>query len=340
MTLFPWQQQRWQQLMAQRASLPHALLLTGEAGIGKRQFAEYLAQYLLCETADKTDRPCGHCAACTWFMEGNHPDFRLLSLDETGEVENTQTATGKKPGQWITVEMIRALTDFVHVGAHRRGQRVILVYPAEAMNVAAANAFLKMLEEPPKDVVFILVSHHWQRLLPTIKSRCRRFALPMPDEAQALSWLTSEGVDNAYTPLRHFGGAPLRALAHAKLDQTGVLTLLLDKLAQPGKLNVGELAADIEKLKAETVDVVECLQKWVLDNVLYQQTGQIHYYPDYEAALPGRGQFGPQLWAFYDMLLEARRYARHPLNQRLLLEKIFYAWIDVLKESYQRTVAE
>lgn len=139
-TLFPWQLDVWQQIWRERHRLPHALLLTGEAGLGKRRFAEYLAQFLLCEDPAKHDAPCGQCDACGWFLAGNHPDFRLLAPAEADEGEDE----GKKRKlPVINVENVRALADFVNLTSHRQGLKVTIVDPAEAMNTAAANAFLK-----------------------------------------------------------------------------------------------------------------------------------------------------------------------------------------------------
>lgn len=338
MALYAWQEQTWQKLMMQRDSLHHALLFTGEMGIGKRQFAEYLAQYLLCEEKESTIHPCGHCNACLWFKEGNHPDFRRLSLQEEA-IEEKETSS-KKPGQWITVDAVRALQDFLHIGSHRRGMRVVLVYPVEAMNITAANALLKVLEEPPLGVVFILVSHRWQRLLPTIKSRCFRVNLPMPDLEVALNWLKEAGMTEPLMHLRHHAGAPLKALAQVETEHTALLNMLLAYLSEPKKQSVSDLAAEIEKLKVQTVDIIDCLQKWALDSILYQKTARIRYYPDYEQALSSKGQLGSKFWTFYDMLLTMRRHASHPLSQKLLVEKIFYQWIDVLKEAYHSTVVD
>jgi DNA polymerase-3 subunit delta' len=324
---YPWHASLWQKLIAQCASLPHALLLTGEAGIGKYAFALYLSQYLLCESIEKQEAPCEQCAACRWFIEGNHPDFQMLSIAALEEQEEPEAR--KHSTQWITVDAIRALGNFVYTGAHRRGRRVIMVYPAEALNLAAANALLKMLEEPPADVLFILVSHHWQRLLPTIKSRCRRFALSLPHPDVALDWLATQNIPNARTQLFHVGGAPLRAIA----AQTASIQLdeLLYGLAHPREFEVAKLAATLEKQKASAVEVIECLQKWVMDCILYAQTGNIHYYPDFETAIAQYQHI--TAWDFYDVLINARKQAQHPLNQRLFFEKLFYGWMDVLRQS-------
>lgn len=332
MTLYAWQEEAWQKLMKRPENLHHALLLTGEMGIGKRHFADYLAQYLLCEEKGSSTHPCGYCSACLWFKAGNHPDYRLVSLSE--EVQKEEVVS-KKATHWITVETIRALQDFLHIGAHRRGRRVVVVDPADSMNITAANALLKVLEEPPSDLIFILVSHRWQRLLPTIKSRCFRVALPMPTTDVALAWLQEKGMNQPLIHLRHCAGAPLKALTQLDAEQGALLNRLLAYLSEPKKTVIGDLVGEIDKLKVETLDIIDCLQKWVLDSVLYQQAAKIRYYPDYEETLSKQGRFGSKFWVFYRMLVAMRRHALHPLNQKLLLEKIFYQWIDVLKEAKQ-----
>jgi DNA polymerase-3 subunit delta' len=88
---------------------------------------------------------------------------------------------------------VREVIEFAHLTAHRAGRRIIVVEPAENLNPAAANALLKILEEPPQDVLFLLVAQAAQRLLPTIRSRCRQFPLSAPSPAQALAWLQQQG---------------------------------------------------------------------------------------------------------------------------------------------------
>jgi hypothetical protein len=120
--------------------------------------------------------------------------------DEAPEGEEGADGDGKKakstkaPSKEIKIEQIRALADFMNISTHRQGLRVVVLYPAEALNTPASNALLKTLEEPPPGTVFLLSSNSLDRLLPTILSRCRKFALPMPDEAQALAWLKEQGL--------------------------------------------------------------------------------------------------------------------------------------------------
>ncbi|HTJ97896.1 MAG TPA: DNA polymerase III subunit delta', partial [Rhodocyclaceae bacterium] len=207
-----WNIPLWQSLTERLETLSHGMLFTGTAGVGKVQFAEQFAAWLLCESADKAKATsaCGHCTSCQLLSSGNHPDIRLLTLDEEEEDEDGEAKTSKtkKPSTQIKIDQVRALEDFVNVGSHRKGARIVLIHPAEAMNLAAANSLLKMLEEPSPGVYFILVSSNIRRLLPTMLSRCRKVVFGMPDAAIATAWLKAEGVKNPEKLLPLVGGAP------------------------------------------------------------------------------------------------------------------------------------
>ncbi|WP_052190535.1 DNA polymerase III subunit delta' [Chitinibacter sp. ZOR0017] len=335
---YPWLAEPWQELSRELDRLPHALLLTGEAGIGKRALAQHLAQLLLCEASEKATEPCGECDGCRWFLAGNHPDFRLLQpASEADESEESNDAKKtKKPSSQISVDDVRELADFVNLSAHRQGRRVTIVAPAEAMNLAAANAFLKTLEEPPAGAIFILIADHWRRLLPTIRSRCRVFPLAMPNHQAAVQWLASQGIVNPELHLAHSGGAPLAALEDAGAAWHSIRQQLLEKLAEPAALNVLALAAELEKAKLETGILVEWLQKWVYDAISLGMSGQIRYYPDWQDALARVALRAGQLLPYQQQLNEAQKLAHHPLNQRLVLEGLLFAYLDALRGQTQR----
>ena len=151
MKLYTWHEAIWTRLWATgRERLPHALLLCGHSGVGKRDFALRCAQALLCGSPDSQHNPCGHCSSCNSFQQSAHPDFRLLvpsaesALDDdtAGDVNSGK---GKKLSEAITVDQVRGLADFVSLTSHQSGQRVVLIAPAEQLNGNAANALLKML---------------------------------------------------------------------------------------------------------------------------------------------------------------------------------------------------
>lgn len=205
---YPWQAPLWQQL-ASRPRHAHAYLLHGPAGIGKRGLAERLMARLLCQKPDGLDA-CGQCKACHLLAAGTHPDLFVLEPEEADKA--------------IKVDQVRELVGFVVQTAQLGGRKVVLLEPVEAMNLNAANALLKSLEEPSGDTVLLLVSHQPSRLLPTVKSRCVQQACPLPSEAQSLAWL-AQALPECSEEQRHellalAAGSPLLA---RRLHGQGVL---------------------------------------------------------------------------------------------------------------------
>jgi DNA polymerase-3 subunit delta' len=197
--IYPWQQGLWQQF-SNRPQHAHAYLLHGPAGIGKRVLAESFVHFLLCQRPEG-GKACGQCKACQLLAAGTHPDYFLLEPEEA-----------EKP---IRVDQVRELVNFVVQTAQLGGRKVVLLEPAEAMNLNAANALLKSLEEPSGNTVLLLISHQPSRLLPTIKSRCVQQACPQPTAAQARDWLAGALPDEPPEALDELlvlaGGSPLTA---------------------------------------------------------------------------------------------------------------------------------
>jgi len=184
MTPLPWHRAALVRLLSDRGRLPHALLIHGAAGIGKVEFARAFAAGALCESP-REGLACGQCPSCHWFSQGNHPDFREIvpesAADDEDEVEGEGAKAEKAKSVVIKIDQVRAVADFVALTTHRAGFRVLLLHPADALHPNAANALLKTLEEPPPHTLILLVTAYPARLLPTIRSRCRPLALPMPE---------------------------------------------------------------------------------------------------------------------------------------------------------------
>jgi DNA polymerase-3 subunit delta' len=330
--LYPWQQDAWQQLQALRTRLPHALLFHGAAGIGKSGFIEHFAQSLLCEDVRADGHACGACASCGWFSQHNHPDYRrvrpeALEDEPPAEGEDGEGDGGKKtakaakaPSKDIKIEQIRGLADFMNISTHRQGLRVVVLYPAEALNTPASNALLKTLEEPPPGTLFLLASNSLDRLLPTILSRCRKVALPMPSHEQALAWLGERGIADADSWLREQGGAPLAALEQAEAGNREETEVLLQLLAQPSV--EGALKAADKLQKAALGPLVSCVQRWLYDVFSYKLAGSIRYYPRYRKELDGlAGKVHvSRLMAAMKSANERRAIADHPLSPKLFIE--------------------
>ncbi|MFX1803548.1 DNA polymerase III subunit delta' [Paraburkholderia sp. A1RO-5] len=344
--IYPWQSGDWERLQQLRSHWPHALLLHGQAGIGKLQFAQHLAKGLLCESPQADGQPCGKCPACTWFAQGNHPDYRIVLPEalaglagqagaedkEDAKADKADADEGKKtraPSKEIRIEQVRALLDFTGVGSHRGGLRVVVLYPAEALNVAAANALLKTLEEPPAGVVFLLVSARIDRLLPTIISRCRQWPMstPAPDEAQA--WLANQGVGDPAGLLAEAGGAPLAALALSQDDNRALRDWTLGQLAAGAACDAFACGETLQKLPVPLV--LGWLQRWVYDLLAERTAGRPRYYPQSAAALTrcAANLDASALARYLKSMARQRAVENHPLNARLVFEELFLGYREM-----------
>lgn len=336
--IFPWQQQDWQRLQQMRARLPHAILFHGCEGTGKRAFAERFAAALLCEQPEESGHACGRCDSCGWFAQYGHPDYRRVRPDvlededsaEEGEGDEAKSKkAGKTPSKDIRIEQVRGLAGFMNVSTHRSGLRVVLLYPAEALNAASANALLKTLEEPPPGTVFLLVTHRIDRLLPTILSRCRQFALAMPDRATAAGWLAAQGVANPEQWLAGQGGAPLAALAAAQGESAAERDELLAHLANPGRGNALIVAERLQK--APLAVLVACQQRWLYDLLSLKLAGRVRYFPHLQKQLSGLAS-RVAADSLQQALRDANRrraIADHPLSARLFIEEMLLAYASL-----------
>ncbi len=328
--ILPWQKQPLSELIARGEALPHALLIHGRSGVGKVEFARALAQSLLCE-APEDGFACGECAACGWFCEGNHPDFRQLlpeSMVEeapTDEVVAEVDDKDKKKSREIKIDQIRGIADFMALSTHRDGYRILLVHPAEAMNIAAANALLKTLEEPAPRSVILLVSDQIGRLLATIRSRCQRVLVPAPDTQTALAWLNTQGMSKAEDALAAAAGAPLDAIVFGNADYQSARLAFVATLAEPD-FDYVLSAQNFEK--TDLSSLLGWMQTWINDLIRQKMLGQIDHHRDHARAVEkiARNIDLPKVFRFESELRQTRRLIHHPLNARLLLEQLFIAY--------------
>lgn len=324
----PWLQQPLQDALARARS--HALLVQGPAGVGQLELAVKLAQSWLCETAAPGEPACNQCPSCKLFASGTHPDFQLL-LPEALEAparealglpfEEPDAKAGKaKPSKEIKVEAVRNLLAFAQATSARGKAKVVVIFPAEALNGVAANALLKTLEEPSGLLRFALASHDSASLLPTIRSRCQPLPLALPERAAALAWLASKGVEGAEGLLDATGGRPQQALAWSEDGLTDAAWQAL-----PKRVARGEVAALSDWAPPRVIDALQRLCHDLLRRS-HGRPGQFFA----AASLPAPKRSAPLL-AWDAELRRAARHADHPLNAGL--------WIEALVAQAQAAVA-
>nr|WP_092023900.1 DNA polymerase III subunit delta' [Marinobacter zhejiangensis] len=182
--------------------LSHALLVGGERGVGKTEFADGVAALLVCDKPDVSPEsgrlaPCGRCKQCELVQAQSHPDIRRFAPEKS---------------RMIRVDQVRALSAFAMASPQVARRKVIVVDRADQLNINAANALLKTLEEPPSDLVLLLLQESGRPILPTLRSRCQTVVLPTPDFATAKAWLEVEAASRAVDEGEYEGEALERAL--------------------------------------------------------------------------------------------------------------------------------
>jgi len=328
--IYSWIETPLSQLAETRARLPHALLVHGREGVGQFELAMAFAQFLFCEKPAPGGRACGRCSACIWFGQGNHPDFRLLQPESMAADEEGETnGDSKKKSDQIRIEQVRDLQRFLAVGTHRGGLRVVILHPADAMNVSTQNAVLKSLEEPPPDTLFLVVTSFAHRLLPTIRSRCQDIAVPIPDRDQAVRWLEDQGIENPESLLALAGGAPLSAIRLSESEPAR--RSLIEQLSEP---RFDPVAVTEHCLGAEPGEVVAWLQRWVYDLLSLRLTGRLRYHlADEQGVRAAAARCDPtRAAALLRNLAKARSLAPHPLNPRLFFEDLLIQYHDLIAD--------
>ncbi|HHW45549.1 MAG TPA: DNA polymerase III subunit delta' [Clostridiales bacterium] len=237
-------------------TLPHAILIEGEEGCGKRTLAGYIAKSAVCTG---TVPLCGECANC---RATNSPDIIHV------------TSGGKKS---IQVDDIREIRQRASVFPHQSPKQVFVIERADTMTPQAQNALLKILEEPPEFVIFILIAESGLSLLPTILSRCMRFTLKPPEINQAADYLLRktgkdrEAVERAATDAGGNIGKALVLLSGAKESQTVEdAKAIIEALKSGTSLDLLRLCHPYEQDRGKALELLKALESQLL-NLLTQK---------------------------------------------------------------------
>jgi DNA polymerase-3 subunit delta' len=306
----PWHNEIWRRLeeYVRQKRLPGALLVSGPSGIGKRQLVRCLAHLLLCAEQSA----CGECFACKLFLAETHPDWVNIA---------------PLPGKELTVDQIRALIELLALKPQYGSGRVVVV-EASQLNLAAANSFLKTLEEPTPGTVIVLLSELPSRLPATILSRCQHLKLTPPPVEVAIAWLKGQGFSEeiAELALAQSAGAPLAAQAWLKSDvplKRGKFLKTWVELLK-GRRDPVVLAQDWQE------EPLELILTWLLTLVadlvrLNLGVKKPLANPDQPRMLQdqAKGLNLTRLFEFWQCLLEARQALTTQLNRGLLLENVF-----------------
>ena len=315
------------------ANLPPAMLMHGLNGVGKRTLALHLAQSALCEKVSLLQTPCETCPSCHLFQAETHPDFKILSNDESdASADDVRASTNKKTKQVIGVKTVRELGTFCYTKPHRGHAKIIIIDPADNLNQNASNALLKNLEEPPEFLHFILLAKHSELLIPTILSRCLKVHVKSPELKVTSSWIEQQSshdhIDEHKKELaiRLSGCAPF---ASTKLIEDVDFFEHRDKilsLLSQTPINAFSLAALCEKI--ETPVIQRIFYPLLHDLLMIGLGGDMVFHKDKVAEIRRikRSLTPKKITHWQDNFNDYLKSANHPLNRRLALEALFLKW--------------
>ncbi len=321
-SLLPWQKSHWELLCKylRYDRIPQALLITGAAGSGKHLLAGQFASALLCSNRTNDGVSCGNCRSCLLIKSDTHPD--LFNI-QPGDDKTT-----------ISVTQIRSIISDTCLKPQFGGYRIIIIAPADAMTLAAANAFLKCLEEPAERTVFLLLTNKATKLPATIISRCQRIVISLADRMSVQAYIESKNASENTGTL-----ANLLMSSIIDTHQLGNNAMLKQRSEcyedwlSIAKSTAHPVLVSEKWLKIQETTLMNWLVSWVTDLIKcvfnLNNPGLIN--TDMLCSLQdiARNLSLKPLFELYDLLIASRQRIDTQVNYQLMLEEILVKWQQI-----------
>ena len=319
--IYPWHQSIWETLTTRFPNIGHGLLFYGKKGCGKEAFAEQFLAWVLCANRQAKQLACGECGSCQWLKADTHPNYVRISTDEENKKQNAK----------IKIEKIRDLLPFVQQTVD--GWRVVMIEPAEALNVASANALLKTLEEPGDRVVIILLADHYLKLPATIRSRLQHFALDRIQPTQAEHFL-NQHLQNSDLALKNLlmnlsNQMPLQAIVLAEsewLPQRAAFLNDWQKLVVDKNMPMG-IATKWNKALAFS-DFSQMFE-YLLSDLICVKLNQPLKNTDLDFSVLAERYSLETLFSIYTELQQSKQYIEQNVQTNLVLDQLCIRLMDV-----------
>lgn len=311
--MYPWQVDDYKYLVGLDKKLPHALILHGIQNLGTEVLVNEWIAHLLCED-QAGSTACGKCNSCTLLADKSHPDLYLFQNEEEEQKQ-------------ITVAMIRDAVEFLAVGAHLGRKKIVLIEESGRLNLNSSNALLKILEEPPAYVLFIILSNNLGTILPTIKSRCMKYNVNKPDFVMAMQYLSGSAIPDIKFWLKFYDNCPLFEVLINSLQLAQIITTLTN----PSIHNIYATTTDFDGKKISFGFILNFLNKWISDMVNLKLSNRLDYFVDYQSDIVKLTDKIVIEKAFYtlDQINFFMRWENHPLNYKLQIENLLFKYQQI-----------
>ena len=310
MNIYPWQKKTWDSLFLNKTKMPHAFIFYGTQSIEINSFVSELVKSFLCSKPSIDNFACNECQNCLWG-EAHHPDLKIVDND----LDKDQSAN------IINVSNVRKIKKFLELTSHQsNGKKIVVLYNAEKLTVAASNALLKTIEEPPNDCLIILTINDLANILPTVTSRCRLVSFPKPSNVEAKEVLEKTNNSDLIHNLNLYNNSPLE-LIDDKDKLLNINTILIE--LKKGK------EIDLMKINNIWIDnglvwIVNLLQKWSHELLLSKLSGGYTYFPGDKQVVHDLSLKAnlSKLLTFQKSLIKIKSYAKTAVNKEINLNSV------------------
>ena len=290
--------------------MPHAFIFYGAQSSEINSFVSELVKSILCSEPSFDNFACNLCKNCLWG-EANHPDLKIVDND----LDKDQSAN------IINISNVRKIKRFLELTSHQsNGKKIVVLYNSEKLTVAASNALLKTIEEPPNDCLIILTINDLANILPTVTSRCRLVSFPKPTSEQAKEVLEKTNNSDLIQNLNLYNNSPLE-LIDDKDMLLNVNTILIE--LKKGK------EIDLMKINNVWIDnglvwIVNLLQKWSYELLLSKLSAGNNYFPSDKQVVRDLSLNADlnKLLTFQKSLNKIKSYAKTSVNKEINLNSV------------------
>jgi len=308
--IYPWQKKTWDSLFLNKTKMPHAFIFYGAQSSEINSFVSELVKSILCSEPSFDNFACNLCKNCLWG-EANHPDLKIVDND----LDKDQSAN------IINISNVRKIKRFLELTSHQsNGKKIVVLYNSEKLTVAASNALLKTIEEPPNDCLIILTINDLANILPTVTSRCRLVSFPKPTSEQAKEVLEKTNNSDLIQNLNLYNNSPLE-LIDDKDMLLNVNTILIE--LKKGK------EIDLMKINNVWIDnglvwIVNLLQKWSYELLLSKLSAGNNYFPSDKQVVRDLSLNADlnKLLTFQKSLNKIKSYAKTSVNKEINLNSV------------------
>ena len=312
MNIYPWQKNSWAELFSNKAKMPHAHIFYGPQTLEINKFVGELVKSVLCSQPTKENFACNSCQDCLW-SETSHPDLKL--------VESSSDKDEKLNSDVLNVANAREVKKFLELTSHQaNGKKIVVIYGAERLNVAASNALLKTIEEPPINCLIIFTVNNLANLLPTITSRCRLISFSKPSKEDAKNFLKETDNIDLINKLELYNNSPLQLISEKEMLSD--VSIILDELRKGDGVDL--MKVNNIWLNNGLAWIINLLQKWSYEILLYKLSEEHNYFPDYTKVVHKLALNADlsKLLTYQKSLNSIKSYAQTSVNKEINLNSV------------------